>query len=306
MEYTRQHYISEEKPRWCAGCGDFGILKSLTDAFLESQIPPEKLVVVSGIGCASRLPYYTASYGFHTLHGRAPTVATGIRLARPDFHVWMITGDGDGLSIGGNHLLHMLRRNPNIKVVLFNNQIYGLTKGQTSPTSPVETHTKSTPFGSVDTPVNPLKFALMAGATFVARTVDRDNKHMKQMFIEAEKHKGVAFIEVLQNCIVFNDGAFEHVTDKKQKIESALYLENGQKLNYGSEAANGLAFKEGQLAKVAGGDAHVATHDWQNANPAYANALAEAMHPEFPVPLGIFRKVEKPIYEEAWAAKHPN
>lgn len=303
MELTKKHYISDEKPRWCAGCGDFGILKSLTDSFLESQIPPEKLVVVSGIGCASRLPYYTAAYGFHTIHGRAPTVAMGIRLARPDFHVWMITGDGDGLSIGGNHMMHLLRRNPNIKVVLFNNQIYGLTKGQTSPTSPVETHTKSTPFGSVDQPVNPLKFALMAGATFVARTVDRDNKHMKHVFMEAEKHKGVAFIEVLQNCIVFNDGAFEHATDKEKKIDATMYLEPGKKLVYGADDSKGLAFKDGMFAKVDGGNADVYTHDFNSTNTAYAAQLAEINYPEFPVPIGILRQVEKPVYEDAWAAK---
>ena len=235
-QYTKADFESENDVRWCPGCGDYAILSAVQAVMPTLGIPKEKFVFVSGIGCSSRFPYYMNCYGFHTIHGRAMTVATGVKSINPDLSVWVITGDGDGLSIGGNHFLHAIRRNQDFKVLLFDNKIYGLTKGQYSPTSELGKKTKSTPMGSIDNPVNPVSLAIAAGATFVARTVDNNVKHMKEMFTRAANHKGTAFIEIYQNCLVFNDAAFENYTEKDVKNENSIYLENGKPLIFGKNS----------------------------------------------------------------------
>src|SRR5271154_1085833 len=231
--YKREDFINSTEVRWCPGCGDYAILAALQRLLPELGLAPEKHVFVSGIGCAGRLPYYMNTYGFHTIHGRAPTLATGLKAARPDLMVWVITGAGDALSIGGNHIIHAIRRNVDIKIVLFNNEIYGLTKGQYSPTSRVGTRTKSTPLGSIDNPLHPLSIAIGAEATFVARTVDVDIHHLSAMLKRAAEHKGTAFVEVYQNCVIFNDGVFDYATDKSTKADNTLFLEHGKPLIFG-------------------------------------------------------------------------
>src|SRR3954463_5739464 len=232
---TPKDLASDQQVRWCPGCGDYSILAQMKTALAPLGIPREKFVFVSGIGCSSRFPYYMNAYGFHTIQGRAPTLATGLKVARPDLHVWVITGDGDGLSIGGNHLVHAIRRNVDLKIILFNNEIYGLTKGQYSPTSRIGTRTKSSPLGSIDNPLRPLSLAIGAEATFVARTLDVDINHLSMTLQRAAAHKGTAFIEIYQNCKIFNDGVFEYATDKSIKSEHVLYLEHGRPLLYGRD-----------------------------------------------------------------------
>src|SRR3954464_13801643 len=222
LPLTTKELTTDQEVRWCPGCGDYSILAQMKKALASLGIPREKLVFVSGIGCSSRFPYYMNTYGFHTIHGRAPAIATGLKMARPDLQVWVATGDGDGLSIGGNHLIHCLRRNVDLKIMLFNNRIYGLTKGQYSPTSEIGKKTKSTPLGSIDHPFTPISVALGADATFVARTIDTETHHMQAILKRAAEHKGAAFMEIYQNCNVFNDGAFEYVTDKETKADSQL------------------------------------------------------------------------------------
>jgi len=259
-------------------------------------------VFVSGIGCAARLPYYMNTYGVHGIHGRAPAVATGVALARPDLHVWVIGGDGDMLSIGGNHLIHALRRNVNLKILLFNNQIYGLTKGQYSPTSEMGKVTKSTPFGSLDHPFNPVSVALGAEATFVARTHDMDRKHMIEVFSRANEHRGAAFVEVYQNCNVFNDGAFDTILNKDARPEMLIELKHGEPIRFGAERENGVmmnAFGEAQIVRVDDvGEDKLIVHDDQRPDPSLAFALSRlADHPDTPTPVGVFRAVERPTYE---------
>src|SRR5436309_10646616 len=234
-------FKSSQEVRWCPGCGDYAILAAFQAFLPDLEIPRENLVIISGIGCSSRLPYYVDSYGMHSIHGRAPAIASGLACTRPDLSVWVITGDGDALSIGGNHLIHALRRNVNVKILLFNNRIYGLTKGQYSPTSEVGKVTKSTPFGSLDTPFNPLSVALGAEATFVARTHDMDRAHMIEMFSRAHDHKGAAFVEIYQNCNVFNDGAFEKVTGKEVRADMLIPLRHGEPIRFGADRDNGVA-----------------------------------------------------------------
>ncbi|MFK7771602.1 MAG: 2-oxoacid:ferredoxin oxidoreductase subunit beta [Saprospiraceae bacterium] len=233
-------FATDQDVRWCPGCGDYSILAQVQKVFAEMEMNPDEVAIISGIGCSSRFPYYMNTYGMHSIHGRAPAVASGLKIANPDLSVWIITGDGDGLSIGGNHLLHILRRNLNVNILLFNNQIYGLTKGQYSPTSEVDKRTKSTPMGSLDHPVNPLAVAMGADATFVARTMDRDPKHMQAMLKRSNQHKGSSFLEIYQNCNIFNDGAFFTFTDKASKKASALFLENGQPLVFGENDEKGI------------------------------------------------------------------
>jgi len=293
---------SDQDVRWCPGCGDYAILAQMKRVLPDLGIPREKTVFISGIGCSSRFPYYLNTYGFHTIHGRAPTLATGIKLANPDLSVWLITGDGDGLSIGGNHLMHLFRRNLNINVVLFNNQIYGLTKGQFSPTSPVGKVTKSTPYGSLSNPFNPVTMAISASASFVARTIDRDTKHMAEIFRRAVEHTGCSFVEVYQNCNIFNDGIYKHLTDSETKLDNVLYLEDGQPLIYGKEKDKGLQLngfnfekKEIQSENDVSG-LHV--HDENDPNPGYAFLLSKLSDTKgFPAPVGVFRKVESTPYE---------
>ena len=301
---TKKDFVTPNDVRWCPGCGDYTILNAVQRTLPDLGIPKEKFVVVSGIGCSSRFPYYMNTYGFHTIHGRAPTVATGIKVANPDLSVWMVTGDGDGLSIGGNHLLHLLRRNLNITVLLFNNRIYGLTKGQYSPTSEVGKKTKSTPLGSVDHPVNPLVFALGSEATFVARTLDTDMKHMVETFKAAEAHKGTSFVEVFQNCVIFNDKTFESVTSREFKGDQLLVLKEGEPLIFGKESDKGIKLNGLDPEIVSLGDGlseeDFLVHQPANPNSAYATILAQMTYPDFPTPIGVLRQLEgRETYDKA-------
>ena len=299
---TRKDFISDQDVRWCPGCGDYAILAQLQNVLPKLNILRENYVFVSGIGCSSRFPYYMNTFGFHTIHGRAPAIATGIKTYRPDLSVWVVTGDGDGLSIGGNHLMHAIRRNVDLKILLFNNRIYGLTKGQYSPTSEIGKKTKSSPQGTVDYPLNPISLVLGCEATFVARTVDTDIKHMGEIFEAAGRHKGTAFVEILQNCVIYNDNAFIDVTDKTVKEDHALKLMAGQPLIFGKEKNKGIRMK-GFNPEVLGFDPanppkDLLVHQPDHSDMFYANMLARMNLPEFPMPLGVFRAVEKPSYEE--------
>lgn len=240
VKLKAKDFATDQDVRWCPGCGDYSILSQVQRVLAEMEMNPDEVAIISGIGCSSRFPYYMNTYGMHSIHGRAPAVASGLKIANPDLSVWIITGDGDGLSIGGNHLMHILRRNLDVNILLFNNQIYGLTKGQYSPTSEVDKRTKSTPMGSLDHPVNPLAVAMGADATFVARTMDRDPKHMQAMLKRSNQHKGSSFLEIYQNCNIFNDGAFFTFTDKATKKSSAIFLENGQPLVFGENEGKGI------------------------------------------------------------------
>ncbi|MEM9192339.1 MAG: 2-oxoacid:ferredoxin oxidoreductase subunit beta [Myxococcota bacterium] len=297
-DLTKKDFTSDQEVRWCPGCGDYSILAQVQRTLPTLGVPREKHVVVGGIGCSSRFPYYMDTYGLHTIHGRAPAFATGIKTSRPELMVWVITGDGDGLSIGGNHLLHVLRRNVNLNILLFNNRIYGLTKGQYSPTSPEGIRTASTPVGSVDHPVDPLRFTLGAGATFVARVVDVDAKHFQEILKRAAAHEGTSFVEILQNCPIYNDGAFAQLADRKQRPEHALYLRHGEKLVFGPEKEHGLAMDETFQPKVvAADDPAVLSHD--ETSEAMAQFLSRCAANGLPTPLGVIRAVEKSTYETA-------
>ncbi|HJO22544.1 MAG: 2-oxoacid:ferredoxin oxidoreductase subunit beta [Myxococcota bacterium] len=301
---TQKDFASDQDVRWCPGCGDYSILANIQRVMPELGVPHENFVFVSGIGCSSRFPYYMNTYGFHTIHGRAPAFATGIKCAEPELSVWVVTGDGDGLSIGGNHLLHTIRRNVDLQILLFNNRVYGLTKGQYSPTSRVGMRTKSTPDGSIDHPVDPIAFALGSGATFVARAVDVDAQHLQEMLRRAHAHRGTAFIEILQNCPVYNDDEWIEVEDRKQRVEASLKLEDGKPLVYGpSGDVRGIRIEDGIPSVIELRDdqdpvsAGVAVHHDRHESPAYAFALASLRRTKFPIPIGVFRAVEKPTYE---------
>jgi 2-oxoglutarate ferredoxin oxidoreductase subunit beta len=298
---TKKDWSSDQEVRWCPGCGDYSILTAVQMLMPELGIRFEDMVFVSGIGCAARFPYYMNTYGIHGIHGRAPAIASGLAIARSDLHVWVITGDGDSLSIGGNHLIHTLRRNVNITILMFNNQIYGLTKGQYSPTSEVGKVTKSTPFGSVDFPFNPVSLALGAEATFVARTHDMDRKHMMETFRRAHEHRGSAFVEIYQNCNVFNDGAFEQVTAKEKRPHMLVPLEHGKPIRFGPELEKGVAVDEqGRLRIVTVadvGEQAILVHDEARDQPDLAFMLSRlAAGPYEPTPIGVFRAVERPTY----------
>jgi 2-oxoglutarate/2-oxoacid ferredoxin oxidoreductase subunit beta len=302
VKLGRKDFQSDQEVRWCPGCGDYSILAAVQLLLPDLDVKPENLVFVSGIGCAARFPYYMNVYGLHGIHGRAPAIATGITLARPDLDVWVVTGDGDALSIGGNHLIHSMRRNVNFTMLLFNNQIYGLTKGQYSPTSEVGKVTKSTPFGSIDQPFNPLSLTLGAEATFVARTHDMDRKHMTETFRRAHAHRGSSFVEVYQNCNVFNDGAFAAVTAKEARASMLIDLKHGEPIRFGAEGEQGVVLNErGELEVVAVADVgedRLLVHDEHRRDPSLAFALSRlADAPTVPTPVGVFRDVERPIYE---------
>jgi 2-oxoglutarate ferredoxin oxidoreductase subunit beta len=303
VKLTRKDFQTENDVRWCPGCGDYAILATMQRTLPELGVKRENIVFVSGIGCAARFPYYMETYGMHTVHGRAPTIATGLKLAQPELDVWVITGDGDSLSIGGNHTLHMLRRNVNLKVLLFNNRIYGLTKGQYSPSSEQGKVTKSTPAGSVDYPVNPLMFAVGANATFIARTIDREAKHLGELLKAAHAHDGTAYIEILQNCVVFNDGAFAHVSEGKERKLHQLFLEHGKPLLY-ADGKKGIGFSREEMKPFVidleaepGRASEVLVHDENDPTGLMALVYAQMDYPEFPVPLGVFRKQARPSYD---------
>jgi len=293
-QLTKKDFVSDQAVRWCPGCGDYAIL-----AQAQKQMPTfgrkkEDIVFVSGIGCSSRFPYYMDTYGFHSIHGRAPAVATGVKISNPDLSVWVVTGDGDGLSIGGNHFMHALRRNMDLNVLLFNNRIYGLTKGQYSPTSEVGKKTKSTPMGSVDHPINPLLFALGSEATFVARTTDTDMKHMVETFKQAQAHKGTSFVEVFQNCVIFNNKTFDSVTSRDAKEDQVLSLEEGKPLIFGANRDKGVRLNGLDPEVVTLGDGigqdDLLVHQPKSSNSAYANILAQMTYPTFPTPVGVLRQ----------------
>jgi 2-oxoglutarate ferredoxin oxidoreductase subunit beta len=301
-------FESDQEVRWCPGCGDYSILAQMKKVLAELGIPREKIVFVSGIGCSSRFPYYLSTYGFHTIHGRAPAIATGLKLANPDLSVWVITGDGDGLSIGGNHLLHAIRRNIDFNIILFNNRIYGLTKGQVSPTSRLGHKTKSTPYGSIDRPLSALSVAIGAEATFVARTIDINIKHMGYVLKRAADHRGVSFVEVYQNCVVFNDAAFEYTTDKDVKDDNTVYLEHGKPLVFGRNRNKGIRLTgnmEPEIVELGNGvsEDDLLFHDERAPQPSLAFLLSRMAYPQFPEPMGVFRCIDAPLYEDAAEAQ---
>jgi 2-oxoglutarate/2-oxoacid ferredoxin oxidoreductase subunit beta len=305
---TKKDWVSDQEIRWCPGCGDYGILQAVQFLMPDIGVSRENTVFISGIGCSSRFPYYMNTYGMHSIHGRAPAIATGVAIARPDLDVWVITGDGDGLSIGGNHLIHALRRNVNLTILMFNNQIYGLTKGQYSPTSEVGKVTKSTPVGSVDPPFNPLSVVLGAEASFVARTHDLDRKHMIETLRAAHDHKGASFVEILQNCNVFNDAAFDAITGKENRPVNMINLVHGEPIRFGAENERGVVMlSDGQLAIVevadVGADA-LLVHDAHRADPSLAFALARLSNDTHsPTPFGVFRSIDRPEYASSVATQ---
>jgi 2-oxoglutarate ferredoxin oxidoreductase subunit beta len=297
IQLTAKDFKSDQEVRWCPGCGDYAILNAMQGFMPELGIAKEKIVFVSGIGCAARFPYYMETYGMHSIHGRAPAIATGLATSRPDLTVWVVTGDGDALSIGGNHLIHALRRNVNLKILLFNNRIYGLTKGQYSPTSELGKVTKSTPFGSVDQPFNPLSVAIGAEATFVARAIDTDKKELTDVLRAAAEHKGASFVEILQNCNIYNDGAWDYVRDEK---ENRLYLTAGEEVRWGDKGVRMRA--DGTLEVVAADAGGLLRHDPGRDDPGLAFALARlTWETAGAVPMGVFRDVRRPVYDEAVA-----
>ena len=299
--YTKQDFTSDQAVRWCPGCGDYAILAQTQKVFPNLGIDKENLVFISGIGCSSRFPYYMDTYGFHTIHGRAPAIASGVKLANPDLSVWVVTGDGDGLSIGGNHTIHLLRRNLDINVMLFNNRIYGLTKGQYSPTSEVGKVTKSTPMGSLDRPFNPLTLALGAGATFVSRTIDKETKHLQEMITKSHAHKGTSFMEIYQNCNIFNDGAFSSLTDKETKLDTVLWLENKSPMIFGVEKNKGIRLDGNKPTVVEIGDKwssdDILVHD--ESDYVIASLLSNMTYNDgFPDPIGVLYSIEDATYED--------
>ncbi len=303
--YTRADFQTDQEVRWCPGCGDYTILASVQNFMAEMGLPKEKIVFVSGIGCSSRFPYYMNTYGMHTIHGRAPAIATGLAASRPDLSVWVVTGDGDALSIGGNHLIHALRRNINIKILLFNNQIYGLTKGQYSPTSELGKRTKSSPMGAIDWPFNPVALALGAEATFVARTLDMDRPLTQKILERAYRHQGAAFIEIYQNCNVFNDKAFIELTGKEERVHNRIDLRHGEPIVFGPDQVKAVVLRDGraQVVDRASVDpAEILVHDETRPDPTIAFALAQLSHgPHGPTPIGIFRDAPRATYERLMA-----
>ncbi len=299
---TAQDFASDQDVRWCPGCGDYSILAQMKKMLPSLGVPREKIVFISGIGCSSRFPYYMNTYGMHSIHGRAPALATGLKCARPDLQVWVITGDGDGLSIGGNHLMHCIRRNLDVNIVLFNNRIYGLTKGQYSPTSPLGKKTKSTPFGSIDNPLHPLSIAIGCEATFVARSIDVNIKHLEHMLQRAAEHRGTAFVEVYQNCNVFNDGAWAYATDRAVKTDNVIELEHGKPLIFGKNREKGIRLNglDPEVVDLGKGitEDDLLFHDEKAPEPSLAYLLSRLRNEDgFPEPIGVFRAVDAPKYD---------
>ena len=307
VELKPKDYASDQDVRWCPGCGDYSILAQVKKVLAKLGAKRENTVFVSGIGCSSRFPYYINTYGFHSIHGRAMAVASGIKVSRPELEVWVVTGDGDALSIGGNHLLHTIRRNVNLNVLLFNNRIYGLTKGQYSPTSPVGKKTKSSPMGAIDFPLHPLSVALGAEATFVARTIDVHTKHLEHVLERAARHKGLSFVEIYQNCNIFNDQAFEYATGKDTKDDTTIYLEHNRPMVFGRERNKGIRLRgmAPEIVDLGDGIAEddLLFHDERLSEPSLAYLLSRMHYPEFPEPMGVFRCVERPTYENLLVAQ---
>jgi len=304
--YTAKDFASDQEVKWCPGCGDYSILKQVQSILPEIGIKRENMVFVSGIGCSSRFPSYMNTYGIHSIHGRAPAVATGIKLANPELNVWIITGDGDGLSIGGNHFIHLMRRNLDVNILLFNNEIYGLTKGQFSPTSQLGLKTKSSPFGVIDQPFNPLSLALGSGATFVSRTLDREPKSLREVLLEAQKHKGTSFVEIYQNCVIFNDGVFDEFTNKATKEDANLYLENGKPLKFGKDLSKGIILEnfEPKIIDITEDtdESKLWIHDETSILKAQilARFNFDEEFSDFPRPFGVFYKKNRASYEETF------
>lgn len=299
---TKADFESDQEVRWCPGCGDYAILAAVQKLVPTLGIPKEKFVFISGIGCSSRFPYYMNTYGFHTIHGRALSFATGVKIANPDLSVWVVTGDGDSLSIGGNHFIHTLRRNLDINVLLFNNRIYGLTKGQYSPTSEQGKKTKSTPFGSLDYPINAASLAIAANATFVARSFDVNTPHLVEVLRQAQAHKGMSFVEIYQNCNIFNDGAYAPIVDRPVRAEGVVELINGQPLKFGKDGNKGIRIHNNQPEVVTIGENGITEkdlyfHDETLENPSIAYMLSQMDFPRFPVPMGVLRNIQRPSYE---------
>lgn len=300
---TKKDFESDQDVRWCPGCGDYSILAQTQKTMPDFGVAKEKIVFISGIGCSGRLPYYMNTYGFHTIHGRAATIATGLKAARPDLMVWVITGDGDALSIGGNHLIHAMRRNVDMKMIMFNNRIYGLTKGQASPTSPIGKKTKSTPLGTIETPIIPLNLVAAAEASFIARSVDTHSEHLQEMMHRAGEHSGAAFLEVLQNCNIFNDGAWRDFTDKSVKEDRMLVLKHGEPMIFGAEKNKGIRLNGLQPEVVTIGESGVSVadlwvHDETDADATRTQILSRMWWPDFPVPVGVFRRVPRPTHDQ--------
>jgi 2-oxoglutarate ferredoxin oxidoreductase subunit beta len=303
LQLTRKDFVSDQEVRWCPGCGDYSILAQTQKTMPDFGVPRENIVFVSGIGCSGRLPYYMNTYGFHSIHGRAPTLATGLKLANPALMVWVITGDGDALSIGGNHILHSMRRNVDIKVIMFNNRIYGLTKGQASPTSELGKKTKSSPLGTVDYPIQPLSIALAAEASFVARSVDTHTEHLQVTLEAAGHHKGSAFVEVLQNCNIFNDGAYRDFTERDVRDDRMLILEHGKPMIFGKDRDKGIRLRGLHPEVVTIGEngvteADLLVHDAQAEDPYLAYMLSRMWYPDFPVPVGVLRDISRPTHDQ--------
>jgi 2-oxoglutarate ferredoxin oxidoreductase subunit beta len=300
---TKKDFESDQDVRWCPGCGDYSILAQTQKTMPDFGVAKEKIVFISGIGCSGRLPYYMNTFGFHTIHGRAATIATGLKGARPDLMVWVITGDGDALSIGGNHLIHAMRRNVDMKMIMFNNRIYGLTKGQASPTSPIGKKTKSTPMGTIETPIIPLNLVAAAEASFIARSVDTHSEHLQEMMHRAGEHSGAAFLEVLQNCNIFNDGAWRDFTDKSVKEDRMLVLKHGEPMLFGAEKKKGIRLNGLQPEVVTIGEngitlADLWVHEESDPDATRTQILSRMWWPDFPVPVGVFRRVPRPTHDQ--------
>jgi len=303
LQLTRDDFISDQEVRWCPGCGDYAILAAVQRLMPTLNIPRENHVFISGIGCSSRFPYYMNTYGFHSIHGRAMTIATGLKVARPELTIWVITGDGDALSIGGNHFIHCLRRNVDLNILMFNNRIYGLTKGQYSPTSEKGKKTKSSPYGSIDYPINALSLAVAAEATFIARTIDIHTQHLSEILRKAAAHKGVSFVEIYQNCNIYNDGTFKQVSERAVRDDKLLYLEDQKPMLFGADRKKGIQLHNHAPTVVTLGEngiteKDVLVHDAAAKNPACGYMLTRLDYPEYPVPVGVFRDIERPTYDE--------
>jgi 2-oxoglutarate ferredoxin oxidoreductase subunit beta len=302
IKYNKKYFQSNTSIKWCPGCGDYSIYNAVVNAFTKLNIVRENFLIVSGIGCSARFPYYCQTYGFHGIHGRAATIAMGARIVNPKLSIWIATGDGDALSIGGNHFVHIMRKNPDIKILLFNNEIYGLTKGQVSPTSQKGLKTKTTPFGSIETPLNAISLAVTVGATFIARAVATDTKHMQNIIVEAGKHKGLAIIEILTNCIIFNDNAFYSFEAKSIRNDNIVFLEHNKPLIYGKERNKAIILKDLNLQTVTINDQNkdlILNHNINGENKILHFLLANLTHPDYPLPVGIFRQVSQQTFNGA-------